>query len=128
MMCVQNDSVKLQRNETMKRINTDTQTIEYNPTGCRGTEQSLILSFQQGKINKNIKLLISECTGSQPIEIDYIYTGSGQYYPVVKCKDNNVYVIDVDLYELSIIREGFTRGELSDLCIHMRNCWSMLGI
>ena len=109
-------------------INTTTQTYEYNPSGSRDLERRIYTSLRNSKINKHIKRLIVECTGSQPAEIDYITAGSGHYYPVVKCTNNNVYVIDFGLYELQIVREGYTRGELSDLCNHMRKCWSMLGI
>lgn len=109
-------------------INTTTMTYEYNPAGCRQVEREIGISLRNSKINKHIKRLIVECTGSQPAEIDYINAGSYRYYPVVKCTNNKVYLIDFDLYELQIVREGYTSGELSDLCNHMRKCWSMLGI
>jgi len=109
-------------------INLNTLTYEYNPSGCRQVEAEIYKKFRNNKISKHIKRLIIECTGSKPSEIDYIYAGSGRYYPVVKCTDNDVYVIDFGLYELQIVRKGYTEGNLSDLCNHMRNCWSMLAI
>jgi len=109
-------------------INTTTLTYEYNPAGCREVEREVYVSLRNNKINKHIKRLIVECTGSQPAEIDYINAGSGLYYPVVKCTNNTVYVIDFGLEQMEIVRAGYTKGELSDLCNHMRQCWSMLGI
>ena len=109
-------------------INTTTQTYKYNPTECIELERRMFNSMRRGKINKHFKRLIVECTGSQPDKIDYINAGSSRYYPVVKCTNNKVYMIEWSAYELKIVREGYTKGCLDELCNHMRKCWSMLGI
>lgn len=109
-------------------INTTTQTYEYNPSGCREVEREAYHNFTNGKIDQHVKRLIVECTRSQPAEINHIWVDYKGFYIVVKCTDNTVYVIDFDLYELQIVREGYTEGELSDLCNHMQQCWHMLGI
>lgn len=110
-------------------INTDTLTYEYNPSGCRAFMQDVELNILNKIMDENIKHLIQECTGSEPAQLDSVYCKErGRIFPIVKCTDNSVYVIDFDLYELQIVREGYTEGELSDLCNHMQQCWSMLGI
>lgn len=112
----------------MTLINTTTMTYKYNPKGCPEIRQKVWRSFRNEKIDSNVRMLIIACKESQPEELNYIFRGTGKSYAVVKCTNNNVYLIKLGMFELKIVREGYTRGRLVDLCDHMQQCWSMLGI
>ena len=110
--------------QTIKNLNS----YEYNATGNDKEYLKIINSIRHCRINKNINRVIVENTGSKPSKLDYIFAGNGRYYPVVKCTNNHVYIIEVGFKNLTILREGFWSCDLEELCDSLRKTFSFLGL